>query len=247
MRRIAVSLSKGGTGKTSTAISLAHGLAMAGKKVLLVDTDTQGMVAPFLGIRAGAGLAELVSGEAKPEEAVIEARERLWILSGGRGLAGVKRHITRQEIGGERVLQEALDPIVARRYDYLLLDTAPGWDALTIAALFCAHEVLAPVSLEVASLLGLVEFMKSLEHIQKYHHLKLRYIVPTFLDGRVKKSEEILAQLQAFYPGQLCHPIRYSVRLSECPGFGKTIHEYAPGSGASGDYESLTQRIIRDE
>jgi len=246
MRKLAISLSKGGTGKTSTAISLAHGLAMAGRKVLLVDADTQGMVAPFLCIKSAAGLAELVSGEASADEAVIQARERLWILAGGRGLAAVKRAITRQDIGGERVIQEALEPM-ARRYQYILMDTAPGWDALTVAALFACSEVLAPVSLEVASLLGLVEFAKSLEAIQKYHPLRLRYIVPTFLDGRVRKSQEILEQLQSFYPGQVCHPIRYSVRISEAPGFHKTIYEYAPDSPGALDYETLTRRIISDE
>jgi len=116
-----------------------------------------------------------------------------------------------------------------------------------VAALFACSEVLAPVSLEVASLLGLVEFAKSLEAIQKYHPLRLRYIVPTFLDGRVRKSQEILEQLQSFYPGQVCHPIRYSVRISEAPGFHKTIYEYAPDSPGALDYETLTRRIISDE
>jgi chromosome partitioning protein len=73
--------------------------------------------------------------------------------------------------------------------------------------------------------------------------LTLKYIVPTFLDGRVKKSQEILEQLRAHYETQLCQPIRYSVRLSEAPGYGQTIYEYAPGSPGVADYQQLTERI----
>lgn len=246
MRRLAISLSKGGVGKSTTAVHLAHGLALAGSRVLLVDTDTQGQCAPFLGVKPEAGLAELVNGEAGPEEAIVQARERLWLLGGGRSLAGVKMLIARQELGGERTLVDALKPL-AGKYDYMLLDTAPGWDSLTIAALFCATEVLAPVSLEVASVLGLLEFRRSLESVQKYHgKLNLRYVLPMFLDRRVRKSEEILLQLKAYFRELLCAPVRYSVRLSEAPGYGQTAFEYAPKSPGAEDYRRLTRRISRD-
>ena len=155
--------------------------------------------------------------------------------------------IARQELGGEKTLLEALEPL-AGQYDYLILDTAPGWDSLTIAALFCASEVLAPVSLEVASVLGLLEFRRSLEAVQKYHKkLSLRYVVPTFKDGRVKKSEEILGQLKGHFGKLLCEPIRYSVRLSEAPGYGQTAFEYAPNCQGAEDYQKLTGRIRKDE
>jgi chromosome partitioning protein len=95
MRKIAISLSKGGVGKSTTAVHLAHDLAMAGSAVLLVDTDTQGQCSAFLGVKPTAGLAELVNGEIKPEKALVEARERLWLLPGGRGLAGLKMQIAK--------------------------------------------------------------------------------------------------------------------------------------------------------
>lgn len=246
MRRIAISLSKGGVGKSSTACHLAHGLALAGQRVLLVDTDTQGQCGFFLGVTPSSGLAELVLEETSPEEALIEARENLWLLSGGRGLAGVKRLISRQEVGGEQTLKEALGSLDGQ-FDFVLLDTSPGWDALTISALFYCQEVLSPVSLEVASILGLREFTKSLEAVQKYHKkLSLTYVLPTFMDGRVRKSEEILAQLLAHYREKVCEPVHYSVRLSECVGYGQTAFEYAPGSSGASDYLKLTERILKD-
>jgi chromosome partitioning protein len=133
------------------------------------------------------------------------------------------------------------------RYDMVLVDTAPAWDTLTVNALFYASEVLIPVSLEVMALQGLIEFVRSLAPIQKYHaELQLRYVLPTFMDRRVKKSEEILAQLHSYYAELACEPIRYNVRLSEAPGYGQTIFEYAPRSSGAQDYQTLTERILRD-
>jgi len=108
-RRIAVSLSKGGVGKTTTAVNLSAGLALAGYKVLLVDTDTQGQSSFLLGLKPQAGLTEFVTGEVSFEDALIQARDRLWILSGGKSLAGLKRLIDRKDFGGETTLAEKLE------------------------------------------------------------------------------------------------------------------------------------------
>lgn len=246
LRKIAVSLSKGGTGKTTTAVSLSAGLATKGYSVLLIDADTQDQVSKYLDVSPTLSLAEVVSQQAKPEDAITPARDHLYILSGGRALAGVKRLISQKEFGGEMTLTEALTPI-ENEFDYVIVDTSPGWDALTINVLFYVEEVLSPVSLEVLTLQGVIEFTKSLTQIQQYHaKLSLKYILPTFLDRRVKKSEEVLEQLEAHYDEQLCDPIRYNVRLSEAPGFGQTIFEYAPTSKGAKDYKKLTERIISD-
>ena len=247
MRCIAVALSKGGVGKTTTAVNLAAGLVRRGRSVLLVDMDTQGQVAKMLGIQPQNGMAEVISNEVRLDEAVVEARTGLWLLPGGRTLAGLKRVIDRKEYGGERTISETLAPLDGC-YDYAIVDTAPGWDVLTVNALFYAQEVVAPVALEVMSLQGLVEFEHSLQAIQRYHkELRLRYVVPTFLDRRVRKSDNMLCQLQTHYGDLVCGPIRYNVRLSEAPGFGQTIFEHAPASPGAEDYLALTERILHDE
>lgn len=247
MRKIAVALSKGGVGKTTTAVNLAAGLAGIGKDVLVIDLDSQGQASKMLGVQADAGLSDAISGDAGLIGSIVPARENLSVLSGGVGLAGLKRLIARKDFGGERTVAEALTPLDGA-YDYVILDTAPGWDALTVNALFYADEVLAPVALEVMALQGLIDFTNNLASIQRYHeHLRFRYILPTFMDRRVKKSEEILGQLATYYDGQLCDPIRYNVRLSEAPGYGQTIYEYAPRSYGAEDYRALTERIKNDE
>lgn len=246
MKKIVVALSKGGVGKTTTAINLAAGLAKGGKRVLLVDMDTQGQVAKALGLEPSVGLAEVMAGELSPDAAVFEAREGLWLLAGGRSLAGLKRDIARMDFGGERSLAEALSTLDGR-YDLVIVDTAPAWDVLMVNALFFADEVLIPVALEVMALQGLVDFAQALVPIQKYHqNLALRYVLPTFMDRRVKKSDEIHCQLVRHYADLVCEPIRYNVRLSEAPGYGQTIYEYSPTSAGAQDYMKLTERVLQD-
>lgn len=246
MRKIAVALSKGGVGKTTTAVNLAAGLAQAGRRVLLIDVDTQGQAAKLLGCAPAAGLAEVAGGELLAGQGIAAARERLDLLAGGRGLATLKRVITRKDFGGEQTLAEALAPLDGA-YDYAILDTAPGWDALSVNALFYATEVLTPVSLEIMTLQSLLDFNQSLAAIQRYHPtVTLRYIVPTFFDRRVRKSDEIRGQLTKHFGDRLCEPIRYNVRLSEAPGYGQTIFEYAPHSPGADDYRALAERILAD-
>lgn len=242
-RRIGVTLSKGGVGKTTTSVNLAAGLALAGYKVLLVDTDTQGQAAYLLGLKPTAGLTELVTGELAAPEAIVPARDNLSLLAGGRSLAGIKRLIDRKDYGGELTLSEALIP-VEKDYDFIVVDTSPGWDPLTVNVLFYVYELITPVSLEVMTLQGLVEFLKSLSSIQKYRSdVTLNYILPTFLDKRIKNPDAILNRLMELYGEYVCTPIRYNVRLSESPAYGKTIFEYAPGSHGSHDYRELVRKI----
>ncbi len=242
-RRIGVSLSKGGVGKTTTSVNLAAGLALAGKKVLLVDTDTQGQASFMLGAKPKGGLTELVSEELPPAEAVVQVRRNLWLLAGGKSLAGIKRLIDRKDYGGELTIGQALVPI-EKDYDYVVVDTSPGWDPLTVNVLFYVYELLLPVSLEVMSIQGFGEFLKSIAAIQKFRpEVELRYILPTFRDMRVKKGGEFLDYLEKAYGDKVCDPIRYNVRLSEAPAYGQTIYEFAPGSPGAQDYRTLIRKI----
>ncbi|MCF8113209.1 MAG: chromosome partitioning protein ParA, partial [Desulfotignum sp.] len=125
---------------------------------------------------------------------------------------------------------------------------APGWDQLIVNVLFYATEVLVPVALEVMPLHGLAEFLKSLGSIQKYRReIALKYIVPTFLDTRIKGPQTLYSQLKKLYPENICAPIRYNESLSEAPSFGKSIFEFAPGSTASADYRELVRKVSMNE
>ncbi len=246
-RRIGVCISKGGVGKTTTSVNLAAGLAFAGYRVLLVDTDTQGQDSFALGVQPKGGLTELINEELSAEEAVFKARERLWLLAGGKSLAGLKRLIDRKDFGGELTVSEALKPLESQ-YDYVVVDTSPGWDPLTVNVLFYVNEILTPVSLEIMTLQGLVEFLKSLSAIQKHRKdVALKYILPTMHDQRVQKCTEILEKIEELYGHLLCKPIRQNVHLSEAPTSGQTIFEFAPGSSGAEDYRELVRKVANND
>jgi chromosome partitioning protein len=211
-----------------------------------VDTDTQGQAASALGLTPEAGLFELATGDAQPQDVLIEARENLYLLAGGQSLARLKRSIAQAEFEGEYALANALEPLIAY-FDYVILDTAPSWDVLNVNVLFFARELLCPVSLEMLAVQGLLDFMGRVSAIGKRSGSKIKYILPTALDRRVAQTEEIYNQLHDRFNGLLCAPIRYNVRLSEAPAHGQHIFEYSPTSNGAHDYRALTERILRDE
>lgn len=210
----------------------------------MIDADTQGQAGIMLGIKPEKGLAEVISGSLTLLEGIVEARKNLWVLAGGRALAGTKRLIAQQEIGGESMLKDAIEPF-EKDFDFIIIDTSPGWDVITVNALYYVDEILVPASLDPLTLEGLKEFEKSVKSLQKYNQkLKIKYVVPTFLDGRIKKSSEILKQIETYYEKLICQPIRYNTRLAESPAYRQTIFEYAPNSNGASDYLTLTERIL---
>ncbi len=245
-RRIGVMLSKGGVGKTTTAVNLAAALAGLGKRTLLIDADTQGQCAYALGVTPGKGLAEYVDGSVNAEDALSPVRDNLWLLAGGKSLAGLKRLISRKDFGGERTLDDALSGL-DDRFDVIVVDSAPGWDALTVNVLFYVRELLVPVALEAMSLQGFSEFLRSFAAVSRYRpQLALRYVVPTFLDKRVRGPAALAEELAALYPDRICPAVRYNAKLSEAPAEGRTIFEFAPRSPGAKDYQTLAERVAAD-
>ncbi len=246
MRKIAFINAKGGVAKTTSCVNVGAGLGLRGYRTLLIDLDSQGHVTKSLGVQAGEGLAELVQGDASLKEVQIEARENIFVIAGGKALSGVKRLISRRDIRSELVLSETLRDL--QGYDFVLLDTAPSWDVLNVNCLFYADELLLPVSMEVLALQGIGDFLGRVEQVQHYRDgLRIQGIIPTFYDARVRKSAEILEQLKRYFPDTLWPPVRYNTRLSEAPGFGQHIFEYAKRSNGAADYARLAERLAKGE
>lgn len=253
MRRIAVAMAKGGVGKTTTAVNLAHGLAMQGHQVLLVDGDTQGQAAKFLGVNPRYGLYEFVTGadshgnRVAKKDTLYPCRDNLWLLDGGIKLVELKHWLGEQpRQHRQSAISNALIP-KGGGLDYLIFDCAPGWDLLSVNILMAVKEVLCPVALQGPALEGLKTFFGYLMSSQRHNlDLQLKYIVPTMFDRRARHSEDILRQLRRLFRKQICDPIGYSVRLSEAPGRGKTIFEYRASAASAMDYRTLTRRVKQD-
>jgi chromosome partitioning protein len=251
MRKIAVAMAKGGVGKTTTAVNLAYGLAARGKRVLLVDCDTQGQVAKFLGEKPRYGLYEFITERLEDGQAIARndtihpTRPNLWILDGGIRLVELKHWLGEQprEIR-QTVLAQKLVPKEGA-LDFLIFDCAPGWDVLSVNILMAASEVLCPVAVQGPALQGLKTFFRYLQSAQKLNlDLRLEYILPTMFDRRTRHSQEVFQQLQKYFSRQLCGPIHYNVRLSEAPAYGQTIFEYDARAQGAQDYQNLIGRII---
>ncbi|MBU1612715.1 MAG: ParA family protein [Proteobacteria bacterium] len=249
MRTIAVAIAKGGVGKTTTSVNLGAALAAMGRRVLLVDCDSQDQVVRFLGVRSQvrAGLSHFLVARTAEERnsAVLEARENLWVLAGGVGLTELKRWLGKQS-KSDTILKERLVPREGA-LDYVIYDCAPGWDILSVNILCAVDEVLSPVALQAPALQGLQAFLTYIQSVQKLNpELRLRYLVPTMFDKRLKQSRSYLAQLQKAFPAQVCEPIRSNVKLSEAAGLGRTIFEVDPEASGAEDYEALAWRVDQD-
>lgn len=246
MRTIAVAIAKGGVGKTTTSVNLAAALANMGKRVLLVDCDSQDQVSRFLGVKdqVTAGLSHFLVARTSEERngAVLQARENLWMLAGGVGLTQLKRWLGKQA-QSETVLRERLVPREGA-LDYVIYDCAPGWDILSVNILCAVDEVLSPVALQAPALEGLKAFITYVQSAQKLNPaLQMRYLLPTMYDKRLKQSRQYLAHLQKAFPDQICDPVRSNVRLSEAAGLGRTIFEHRPKATGAEDYLTLARRV----
>ena len=248
MRKIAIAISKGGTGKTTTTINLAAALARAGRKVLVIDADSQGHTSVVLGVNADIGLAECIQGKAAFRDAIQPSRENIDVMPGSRRIAIAERHISSAEPQEIVYVLDTLFKDQGAEYDYWLFDCSPGWNVLTANIFYAVSEVLAPVSVEPLSANSLREFVDRIEATaSRGAPAQLRYIVPTMLDRRVRKSEAVYKSIVKHFPDQVTRPIRYSSKLAESPARNETIFEYDPRSKGAIDYAHLAKRIIDDE
>jgi chromosome partitioning protein len=153
MKIISFANQKGGVGKTTTAVTLAHGLALSGRRVLLVDMDPQGHVALSLGFAKSPGLYELICEKKTLQSLVICARNNLDVLPGDKHTEAVKREFNLSALKNSLFLEA----ISKADYDAVLLDMAPSLDVLHIAGLISSHWVIIPTRMDSLSVDGVQE------------------------------------------------------------------------------------------
>ena len=243
MRKIAIMGFKGGIGKTITCVSLGAALALRGHRVLLIDTDTQANVSTALGIEENKRtLAEVLIRKAKAEECVVPARENLDLLPSSLALFKAQQRMI-LEMARNAIFRELFTGLIG--YEYQLLDCAPSISLLTINAVAYVEEVFIPVSMEMLALAGARHFMRYLRDISRIlgGGASIRLIIPTFYDPRRRVSGVVLQTLIRDFGSRVTHPIRIDTKLSEAPGVGKTIFEYAPRGRGATDYARLAELV----
>ena len=256
MIAIAVANQKGGTAKTTTAVTLAHGLALDGLRVLLVDTDVQGHVAVMLGMKKGSGIARLVERAQWGNTALLiqQARPNLDIIPSDKSTEAAKRTLVNMHYR-ESILERALDPL-KNDYDVIVMDCAPSTDVLHEAALLAADWLVVPCKLDFLSVDGVTELLTSVLALKRQSPKAphLFGILPTFFDRRTRETVTQLKALVAAFGPLVLPPIPVDTKLRECSAHGQTIWEYSAtsrsaegisvGNGKSvGGYRKFVQQV----
>lgn len=247
-RAIAVMNQKGGTGKTTTSVSIAAGLAERGHSTLLIDLDAQGNVGVSLGVNGPRTLYHVLIDGTRPEEAAVPVRKGLDVITSDQTVAAAELEL----VGAKdraRVLSRRMAALVAPNgpYDYIILDCAPSLSLLNQNALTFARDVLVPVSCDYLSLVGVKQILRTLRHVNEVllHPVEVLGVLPTFYDARNRISKEAVQALTAYFKERVLPPIRVNTRLKEAPSHKKTIFEYDPDSSGAKDYAAVADWIVR--
>lgn len=239
---------KGGVGKTTSAMNIGAYLAEAGKKMLLVDFDSQANLSSGFGVNSvKPGIYELLSEQASVEETIKETSvPNLSIIPAGIDLSGAAVELINQE-EREYFLKKSLEPI-RDRYDYILVDCPPSLGILTLNGMIAADAVFIPMQCEYFALEGLSLLLKTIKRIQKNLNpsLDIGGIFFTMYDSRTKLAQEVVKQVQAHFPNKIFSTmIPRNVRLSESPSHGIPISQYDPICVGARAYKNLALEVIQ--
>jgi chromosome partitioning protein len=244
---ITIANQKGGVGKTTTAVSLAHGLVLQGKKVLLIDLDPQGQCATILGLKPEPGAFNLLVAE-QPMSQVIRATDRknLFIILGDRKTATAQTVLNVQHAAISFTQTIIVPQAIRDGIDYVVLDTSPSVGELQEQALWAADGVLVPCAVDYLASDGVFNIAVTLKRLHDEFNWKGRIlgILPTFYDSITRESKATLEDLQKRFGNLMLPAIYRATVLRECAVDGKTIFELAPESRAAAQYSKLVQYVM---
>lgn len=241
---LAVFNHKGGTGKTTTSVQVAAGLAEKGAQVLLVDTDGQGNVATSLALTSERSLYHVIVMGLSLEQAVIQARPNLDVLPANETLAAAELYLAGQK-RRDRILAQRLER-ARELYDYVIVDCSPSLSLMNQNALAFADGVLCPVACDYLSLVGVRQVLRTIKQVNRIlgHAVQLWGVLPTQFDTRARICREALETLRQNFGDVCLSPVHYVSRVKEAPSVGKTLFEYAPTSTAAEDYWRVVEKLL---
>ncbi|MBK0418727.1 ParA family protein [Leucobacter sp. CSA1] len=239
-RIITVSNQKGGVGKTTTTVNLASALARRGATVLVIDLDPQGNASTALGVMHRpevTSVYDVLLGDSSLEDALQPTtdHERLFCVPSTINLAGAEIELV-SLVAREQRLRTAVETFLResdRTYHYVFIDCPPSLGLLTVNAFVAAQEVLIPIQCEYYALEGLSQLLGNIQLIQKHLNPTLRVstIMLTMYDARTNLAQEVAHEVRAHFPTEVLNAvIPRSVRISEAPSYGQTVHAYDAAS-----------------
>ena len=247
---IAICNQKGGTGKTTTAINLSTFLSIQGKRVLLIDLDSQGNSTSGLGVEKDSlehSIFDVLIND-YPITLLFKKCyvDSLHLIPATIDLIGAEVALVGRE-ARERILLNKLAPI-KDKYDYIIIDCPPSLGLLTLNALVVADSVIIPVQCEYFALEGLGQLVKTINLVKEQFNprLEIEGVLLTMADYRTNLTAEVINETRSFFKDKVFQTIiPRSIRLAEAPGFGKPIHFYDSSSIGAFKYDELSKEIER--
>lgn len=240
---------KGGVGKTTVNINLAAGLAKRKKKVLVIDLDPQSNTTSGLGITRNTEtitMYDVMTGEKKIEEAILDAEERVFIVPSSPDLAAATFELN-GDVKRDFILANALST-VKDGYDYILIDCPPALGLLTINALTASDSVVIPIQCEYYALEGLSQLMDTIAMIRKglNPNLKIEGVLLNMVDKRNNLTRDVMNEVKDYFKEKVYEThIPRNVRLAEAPSYGMSIFEYDPLSTGAWSFNKWVKEFIK--
>lgn len=251
-RVIAIANRKGGVGKSTTAINLGAALASQGSPTLILDCDPQANTTAGLGFLRDPSRRSLYHGlmmEVPLRDLVLKCQpEGLFLVPADKELVGATIELVDRE-EREFALRRRIEPL-RDQYAFVLLDSPPALDLLTLNALVAADSVLVPVQCEYLALEGVSELLDTLIRIRRSHNPKLAIegILLTMFDDRTNLSHQVRDDLRDFFGDQVFQTlIPRNVRLAEAPSHGQSIILYDPQCRGATSYVELAKEIMNHD
>jgi len=243
---VCISNQKGGSGKSTTAVNLSAYIALAGKRVLLIDLDPQGSLTTHLGIdkkSTALTMYDVMLGRANLIDVIIPTEtERLFVAPANNHLGKAEFELFQQEDRAS-ILSTKINEV---DYDYVIIDTPPNLYNLTLNALMASDMVLIPIDSTFYALEGLSVLVELLDSIESDlgHTLTRRYLLTKY-DSRTNLSKDVEDKLRDLFGDAVFKTVIPSnIRLAVAPSFGKPIYAVDPESIGAKAYNKLAEEFL---